>query len=157
VSYDPLNHEHMVKTRAAKVANLKPPGQAYVWTGRESGEVLIIGWGGTYGAIRAATLELEKQGVRASACHLRYLNPMPGDLSEIIRRFAHVVVPELNMGQLRMLLRARYLVDAKGINKVRGQPFTIGEIVRGVRAILDGRVEVLEEDGAADKDILGGG
>jgi 2-oxoglutarate ferredoxin oxidoreductase subunit alpha len=140
VSYDPANHEHMVRTRAAKIGNITPVGPDLLWTGPEKGDVLIVGWGGTFGAIKAATLELRKEGVQVSACHLRYMNPLPKRLGSLLKEFKHVLVPELNLGQVRTLIRDRYLVDAKGLNKVKGQPFTIHEIVEGVRAILDGRV-----------------
>ncbi len=143
VSYDPANHERMVQLRAAKVANITPAGEAYLWTGEQQGEVLLVGWGGTFGAIKAATLELQKEGIQVSHCHLRYLNPLP-DLTEIFKQFKQVIVPELNLGQLRMLLRDRFLVDAKGINKVRGQPFTVGELVRGVKSRLNGTTDERE-------------
>ncbi len=158
VSYDPLNHEHMVRLRAAKIANIKPAGDAYIWTGPKKGDALLIGWGGTYGAIKAAVLELENQGVRASACHIRYLNPLPADLGERIRGFSHIIVPELNLGQLRMIIRAKYLVDAKGINKVRGQPFTINELTRAVRAIIEGTTYVeKDETKPPEVDVPAGG
>jgi 2-oxoglutarate/2-oxoacid ferredoxin oxidoreductase subunit alpha len=140
VNYEPLNHEHMVRTRAAKIAGIEPAGQDLLWTGPESGDVLIVGWGSTYGAIKAATLELRKQGVQVSACHVRYMNPLPQRLGSLMKEFDRVLVPEMNLGQFRTLLRDRFLVDAKGLNKVKGQPFTINEIVRGVRALLDGHV-----------------
>jgi 2-oxoglutarate/2-oxoacid ferredoxin oxidoreductase subunit alpha len=140
VNYEPLNHEHMVRTRAAKVAGIKPIGPDLLWTGPEKGgDVLILGWGSTYGAIKAATLELREQGVQVSACHVRYLNPLPERLGEICRRFKHVLIPEMNLGQLRLLLRGHFLIDAKGLNKVKGQPFMVQEIVAGVRGILHGR------------------
>lgn len=157
VSYDPLNHENMVRIRAAKIANLKPAGEPYIWTGPEKGDALLIGWGGTFGAIKAAVLELESQGLRASACHLRYLNPLPANLADLIRGFTHVIVPELNLGQLRMILRAKYLVDAKGINKVRGQPFTINELTRAVRAIIEGTVYVDKDEMQVSGDVSAGG
>jgi 2-oxoglutarate/2-oxoacid ferredoxin oxidoreductase subunit alpha len=144
VNYEPGNHEHMVRTRAAKIAGIKPAGPDVLWTGAKRGEVLIVGWGSTFGAIKAATLELQDQGVSVSACHLRYLNPLPHKLGEMMKSFSYVLVPEMNLGQLRMILRSRYLVDAKGLNKVRGQPFTIGEIVRGVKAVLAGEVPTLD-------------
>jgi 2-oxoglutarate ferredoxin oxidoreductase subunit alpha len=143
VSYDPANHQRMVSLRAAKVAGVRPAGPAYLWTGADNGDLLLVGWGGTYGAIKAATLELQKQGVAASACHLRYLNPMPAGLGEVFKRFDKVLVPELNMGQLRLLLRGRYLVDARGLNKVQGQPFTINEIVEGARALLSSDLQMV--------------
>ena len=139
VNYEPLNHEHMVRMRASKVAGIKPVGPDLLWTGPEKGDVLIVGWGSTFGAIKAATLELREQGVAVSACHVRYLNPLPERLPEACRRFKHVLVPEMNLGQLRLLLRGHYLIDAKGLNKVKGQPFMVQEIVAGVRGILAGR------------------
>jgi 2-oxoglutarate ferredoxin oxidoreductase subunit alpha len=139
VNYEPLNHEHMVRTRAAKVAGIKPVGSDLLWTGPETGDVLIVGWGSTYGAIKAATLELREQDVNVSACQVRYLNPLPERLPELCRKFKHVLIPEMNLGQLRMLLRSHFLIDAKGLNKVKGQPFMVQEIVSGVRAILSGR------------------
>ena len=144
VNYEPNNHEHMVRTRAAKIAGIQPVGQDLLWTGPEKGDVLIVGWGSTYGAIKAATLELRRQGVQVSACHVRYMNPLPQRLGGLMREFDQVLVPEMNLGQFRMLLRDRFLIDAKGLNKVKGQPFTINEIVRGVRALLDGRVNDYE-------------
>jgi 2-oxoglutarate ferredoxin oxidoreductase subunit alpha len=139
VNYEALNHEHMVRTRAAKIAGIKPIGPDLLITGPEKGDVLIVGWGSTYGAIKAATLELQEHGVAVSACHVRYLNPLPGRLPELCKQFKHVLVPEMNLGQLRLLLRGHYLIDAKGLNKVKGQPFMVQEIVEGVRGILAGR------------------
>jgi 2-oxoglutarate/2-oxoacid ferredoxin oxidoreductase subunit alpha len=138
VSYDPQNHEHMVRTRAAKVAGIEPVGEDLLWTGQSSGDLLIVGWGSTHGAIKAATLQLQGEGLAVSSVHIRYLNPLPGRIGEMMRSFRHVLVPELNLGQLRLLLRAKFLVDAKGLNKVRGQPFTIAEVVRGARALMSG-------------------
>jgi 2-oxoglutarate/2-oxoacid ferredoxin oxidoreductase subunit alpha len=160
VSYDPANHERMIHLRSEKVAGIKPVGPDLLWTGPEKGDVLIVGWGSTFGAIKAATLELRKQGVQVSACHLRYLNPMPKRLGSLLKEFEHVLIPELNLGQLRMLLRDRYLVDAKGLNKVRGQPFTIHEVVDGVQALLRGKVSngrVQVGTGGGPDNILGGG
>jgi len=139
VNYEPLNHEHMVRTRAAKVAGIKPAGPDLLWTGAEKGDVLIVGWGSTFGAIKAATLDLQSQGVAVSACHVRYLNPLPERLPTLCGNFKHVLVPEMNLGQLRLLLRGHFLIDAKGLNKVKGQPFMVQEIIDGVRAILQGR------------------
>ena len=153
VNYEPLNHEHMVRTRAGKVAGIKPIGPDLLWTGPESGDVLIVGWGSTYGAIKAATLELRDQEVNVSACHVRYLNPLPERLPEVCRKFKHVLVPEMNLGQLRMLLRSHFLIDAKGLNKVKGQPFMVSEIVGGVRAILTGRSGAEQVRAATNKVI----
>jgi 2-oxoglutarate ferredoxin oxidoreductase subunit alpha len=156
VSYDPGNHEHMVKTRAAKIAGIKPAGPDILWTGPESGELLILGWGSTFGAIKAATLDLQKEGVSVSACHIRYLNPLPPRLGDIFKKFDHVLIPEMNLGQLRMIIRAQYLIDAQGLNKVRGQPFTIGEIVRAVKALLAGQEMELEQ-AQEEAGVAGGG
>ena len=138
VSHDPINHEIMTHHRANKVAGITPPGVPYFWTGSRSGDVLIVGWGGTYGAIKAATLQMESEGIRVSSCQLRYLNPLPDDLAERMSHFSEIIVAELNMGQLAMILRAKFLIDAKVLSKVRGLPFTIQEIVRGVKRILAG-------------------
>jgi 2-oxoglutarate ferredoxin oxidoreductase subunit alpha len=144
VNYEPANHENMVRIRAAKVAGIKPVGDDLIWTGAESGDVLIIGWGSTFGAIKAAVLDLQHKGVSVSACHVRYLNPLPVRIGELMRKFKHVLCPEMNLGQLRLLLRNRFLVDVKGLNKVRGQPFTISEIIYGVSALTRGE---LSQDG----------
>jgi len=158
VNYEPGNHEHMVRLRAAKVAGVKPAGADIIWTGPETGDVLIVGWGSTFGAIKAATLELQATGMKVSACHIRYLNPLPASLGEKLKNFKHIMVPEMNLGQLRGILRNRYLVDAKGLNKVRGQPFTIGEIVSGANALASGKAGEFEIEMAADIDAgIGGG
>lgn len=136
VSHDPLNHETMTKLRDAKVAGIAPAGAPYIWTGERTGDVLIIGWGGTHGAIKAATLAMQREGIHVSACHLRYLNPLPNDLADRISRFSEIIVVELNLGQLAMLLRAKFLLNVKLLTKVRGQPFAVTEITRGVKRIL---------------------
>ena len=107
VNYEPANHEKMVRLRAAKVANIKPAGVDLIMTGPETGDVLIVGWGGTFGAIKAATLDMQAAGQKVSACHIRYLNPLPARLGAILKGFKKVLVPELNLGQLRLLLRSR--------------------------------------------------
>lgn len=140
VSYDPANHQRMITLRAAKVAGVKPAGEPYIWTGPESGELLLVGWGGTFGAIKAATLQLQKQGVSVSSCHLRYLNPLPADLPQRFARFKRILVPELNLGQLRTVLRSTFLLDVRGLNKVQGQPFAVGEIIAGAQAMLSGAI-----------------
>jgi len=151
----------MVRLRAAKVANLKPAGADLIMTGPESGDVLIIGWGGTFGAIKAATLDMQAAGQKVSACHIRYVNPLPQRLGSILKGFKKILVPELNLGQLRLLLRSRFLVDAKGLNKVRGQPFTIGEIRLGVKMLNENHFSPngmeVELPFEADAGISGGG
>ncbi|HVE82686.1 MAG TPA: 2-oxoglutarate ferredoxin oxidoreductase subunit alpha, partial [Myxococcales bacterium] len=139
VSYDPINHEQMVITRAAKVARIAqdiPPTSVY--GDEKGGETLIVGWGSTYGAILQATERLRSKGRSVSAAHLRWLNPLPPDLGDVLKRFKRVLVPEMNLGQLLMLLRAKFLVDAKGINKVQGKPFKVSELVARIEEQIDG-------------------
>jgi 2-oxoglutarate/2-oxoacid ferredoxin oxidoreductase subunit alpha len=155
VSYDPANHEHMVRTRAAKVAGIKPPGADLLITGEEKGDLLLVGWGGTFGAIKAATLQLREAGLSVSAVHLRYMNPLSPKLGQLLKSFRKVLVPELNMGQLRMLLRSKFLVDAQGLSKMRGQPFTITEIVRASKALLAGESSNAESHRIHDNDLIG--
>jgi 2-oxoglutarate/2-oxoacid ferredoxin oxidoreductase subunit alpha len=132
ISYDPDNHQKMVNIRAQKVANaakLLPPQQVI---GPQSGELLVLSWGGTYGACLTAVQETQKQGRSVALAHIRYMNPFPSNLGEIISRYDKVLIPELNMGQLRMLVRSRYLVDAVGFNKVKGKPFAVTELVEKI-------------------------
>lgn len=129
VSYDPLNHEKMVRLRAEKVRRIAdglPPLD--LANGVAEGELLILGWGSTYGAIRTAVDQLGKEGVKVGHVHLRYLYPFRQELGSILARFKHVLIPEMNSGQLRQLIRAEYLVDARGLNKIQGLPFTAEEI-----------------------------
>ncbi len=136
VSYDPINHEHMVKTRAQKIANIADDIPDLTVEGPESGDLLVIGWGGTYGAITSAAQAARRKGQRVACAHLRYLNPMPRNTGDVLRRYKKVLVPELNRGQLRLLLRAEYLVDAVGLNKVQGRPFLISEIESKIEELL---------------------
>jgi 2-oxoglutarate ferredoxin oxidoreductase subunit alpha len=137
VSYDPENHEHMVLTRAekvARVANEIPPTEIF---GPESGELLILGWGGTYGSIHGAVRRAVDRGLSVAQVHVRYLNPLPPDLGEILGRFSTVLVPELNTGQLLMIVRARFLIDAIGMNKIQGRPFGVDEILTRIHQLLE--------------------
>ncbi|MEM9827370.1 MAG: 2-oxoacid:acceptor oxidoreductase subunit alpha [Planctomycetota bacterium] len=129
VSYDPANHEHMVKTRAEKVRRIADRIDDQDILGDPEGDVLVVSWGGTYGACHTAVANLRREGHRVSHAHLRYIHPMPKNIGKLLRSFKTVVVPELNSGQLRMLLRAEYLVDCIGINKIQGKPFTVTELV----------------------------
>jgi len=137
VSYAPNNHEQMVRVRARKIAGIAREIPATEVHGPASGKVLVIGWGSTYGSIAAAAKQLQADGRAVSHVHLRYLNPLPPDLGDIIRRFEHVVIPEMNMGQLLKVIRAEYLVDAVGLNKIQGQPFKVSEIVTRINRILE--------------------
>ncbi|MCO8120919.1 2-oxoacid:acceptor oxidoreductase subunit alpha [Stieleria sp. TO1_6] len=136
VSYDPANHQFMVETRAAKVANIadRIPDQEVF--GESSGDLLVLSWGGTYGACHTAVQRCQQAGHRVSHTHLRYINPFPKNLGELMKGFDRVLVPELNMGQLRMLLRAKYLVDCIGFNKVQGKPFAVSELIEQIEAQL---------------------
>ena len=128
ISYEPENHELMVRLRAEKVqriADSLPPTRVF---GDEEGELLIVGWGSTRGAIEGAVTELRSEGRRIGHVHLRYLNPLPNDLPEIFKRYQRVLVPELNSGQLRSVLRSKYLLDIEGYSKIQGQPFKIREV-----------------------------
>lgn len=138
VSYDPDNHERMVRLRAAKVNKIAqdiPPTEVL---GAKKGKVLVVGWGGTYGAITAAVQNLQKAGKSVSSVHLRHLNPLPPDLGDILAGYEHVLVPELNMGQLLKVLRAKYLVPATGLNKIKGQPFKVSEVEAAIETLLKG-------------------
>lgn len=137
VSYDPENHQKMVKIREEKVeqiANYIPEQQ--IDNGPTSGKVLVLGWGSTYGAIKSAVKELVDNGAYVSHTHLRYIRPFPKNLGTILHQFEHVLIPELNNGQLIKLIRDKYLVDAKGLNKIKGIPFTREEILAEVKKYL---------------------
>ena len=128
VSYDPENHHRMQVLRQEKIAGIAkdiPPLDVY---GPDRGDLLILGWGSTYGAIRSATDRLQAEGWSVSHAHLRHLNPLPANTEQVLRSFKRVLVPEVNLGQLSMLLRAKFLIDIAGYNKVRGKPFRIIEI-----------------------------
>jgi 2-oxoglutarate ferredoxin oxidoreductase subunit alpha len=129
VSYDPQNHQHMTNTRAKKVANIAQDIPPLAVLGPPKGDLLVLGWGGTYGACTTAVEQAQAEGVSVAHAHLRYLNPFPSNLGEILANYKTVLVPELNMGQLRLLIRAEFLVDAIGLNKVMGKPFAVSEIV----------------------------
>jgi 2-oxoglutarate ferredoxin oxidoreductase subunit alpha len=136
VSYDAHNHQRMVNLRAAKVAGIAADIPAQEVIGPQSGKLLVVSWGGTYGACATAVQMMLAQGASVAHAHVRYLNPLPANLGEIVSRYERVLVPELNLGQLRMLLRAEFLVDAVGLNKVQGKPFSIREVVSKIRELL---------------------
>ncbi|MCB9476633.1 MAG: 2-oxoacid:acceptor oxidoreductase subunit alpha [Deltaproteobacteria bacterium] len=138
VSYDPDNHEKMIRTRAAKVAGIAKDIEPAQVVGPESGDVLILSWGSPAGTVRRALEVFQKEGASVAGCHLRHLNPFPADLGQVMAKYRHVVIPEMNLGQLRMLITANYDVRPVGINKVKGQPFRVSEIVDPVRRLLQG-------------------
>ncbi|MBN1488868.1 MAG: 2-oxoacid:acceptor oxidoreductase subunit alpha [Phycisphaerae bacterium] len=135
VSYDFKNHEFMVRLRAEKVAKVAasiPPQPVF---GADSGDLLVVSWGSTFGTVHTAVDIAQKRGLRVGHAHLRHLFPFPNDLGEILKRYQTVLVPELNLGQLRMLLRATYLVDAIALTKVQGRPFTIREVLHEIERL----------------------
>ena len=136
VNYDPENHHFMVLMRQAKVdraAQDIPPVEVY---GDPSGKVLVLGWGSTYGSITSAVEKLRAEGKSVSSAHLRHLNPFPANLGDVLRSFDRVIIPEMNLGQLCTMIRAKYLVDAVPFSKVKGRPFQIREIVKKVEEYL---------------------
>lgn len=137
ISYDPENHQKMVDLRAAKIQGIAKDLPLLEVLGEKQAKVLIIGWGGTYGSIRTAVEDLQKEGYAISAVHLRYLNPLQRELSELMRGFEHVLVVELNTGQLCQLLRSQFLIDAQKINKVAGKPFGVSELKERILPYLE--------------------
>ena len=137
VSYDPVNHQNMVHLRAEKIARIAndiPDLEVY---GEPEGQVLVVGWGGTYGAITAAVEEAQQRKWSVSSIHLRYLNPFPKNLGDILSRFEKVIVAELNLGQLAMLIRSKYLVPAISYTKIMGKPFKISELIDKIHETLE--------------------
>jgi 2-oxoglutarate ferredoxin oxidoreductase subunit alpha len=138
VSYDPENHQKMVELRQEKVdiiARDLPPAKPF---GKESGDLLVIGWGGTHGALRSAVETAQSEGMSVSHLHLRHLNPLPQNLGEILVKFQKVMIAELNLGQLTNIIRAKFLVDAVGLNKVQGKPFTQTEVFNKITELVKG-------------------
>lgn len=137
ISYENANHQLMVKIRQEKVDKIASyiPEQK-LDSGPDSGDVLVIGWGSTYGSIKSACAELQKQGHKVSHAHLRYVRPFPSNLGDIIKNFKHVLIPEINNGQLIKIIRDVYFVDAKGYNKIMGVPITKGEMLDAIRKLL---------------------
>jgi len=137
ISYDPINHEKMIYTRAQKVANIaKNITPQLLDSGKEKGKILVLGWGSTYGTIKTACDELRSEGLDTSHAQLRYLNPFPANLGEILLGFDHVLIPENNTGQLAMLIRSKYRIHTISLNKIQGLPFTVSEIKEKVKTIL---------------------
>jgi 2-oxoglutarate ferredoxin oxidoreductase subunit alpha len=137
ISYDPDNHERMTKTRAAKIAGIArdiPPQT--VALGEDRGSLAVVGWGSTYGALHQAVQQVRADGQAVSHIHVRYLAPFPPNLGELLGRFGHVLVPELNNGQLVHLLRAAYLVPAEGLNQITGKPFKVSTVATAIRERL---------------------
>ena len=136
VSYDPENHHHMVETRAKKVANISSEFDKTEIYGKKSGDVLILAWGGTRGACRSAAESLINDGCKVGYVHLRWINPLPDDLGEILIKYKNVLIPEINFGQLIKVIRSEYLVDAKGLNQVYGKPISAADIQDEVKKLI---------------------
>jgi 2-oxoglutarate ferredoxin oxidoreductase subunit alpha len=135
ISYTAENHDRMVRVRASKIARIEDDLDPVVVTGTPGAETLVLGWGSTYGAIEAAVRDLNSQDVAIAHAHLRWLNPMPPGLGELLARYRRIIVPEMNLGQLVRLLRDRFLVDAIPINRVEGRPFKSGELAAEIRRL----------------------
>ena len=138
VSYDPDNHHHMVKLRQKKIdiiADFIPEAKPY---GNDKGDFLVLGWGGTYGAIRSAVEKCNEEGLSVSHLHLKYLNPLPKNLGEVLLKFNKVLIPEINLGQLSDIIRANYLIDTINYNRVSGRPFTKSDIYEKILDTLKG-------------------
>jgi 2-oxoglutarate ferredoxin oxidoreductase subunit alpha len=136
VNYEPANHQHMVNLRAKKVADIALDIPLQEVNGPAKGKLLVLSWGGTYGACATAVRETQELGVSVAHAHLRYLNPFPRNLGDLLRSYDKVLVPELNRGQLKLLVRGEYLVDAIGLNKVQGKPFSVHEIVAKIHELV---------------------
>ena len=134
--YDPENHAAMVKLRRQKIDGIATDVPRVEVDGPNEGDLLVLGWGSTNGAITAAVGEARKAGLMVSRVHIRHMNPLPSNLGDVLKRFKRVLLPELNGGQLSMILRAKYLLDIESLTKVAGQPFRITEIRTAIETIL---------------------
>ncbi len=135
VSYDGENHERMIKLRTEKVARIADDIPDIEVVGEPNGELLVLGWGSTYGAIISAVHRAQADGLSVSAAHLRYLNPFPKNLGDVLSQFERVLIPEMNLGQLRLLIRARFLIDAEGLNRVTGRPLKTIEVADKIQSV----------------------
>lgn len=136
VNLGPEAHEHMTKVRAEKVQLIASKLPATEVLGESKGDLLFLAWGSTYGAIRTATEQLQAEGLKVSQVHLRHINPLPNDLEEIMRGFKQVVIPELNLGQLSMIIRSKFLIDAKGINQMNTKPLSVSDLISKAKEFL---------------------
>jgi 2-oxoglutarate ferredoxin oxidoreductase subunit alpha len=136
VSYDPANHEQMIHLRADKIAGIATDIPPLTVDGPAAGDLLVLGWGSTEGAIVGACEDLAAAGRQVARAHLRYLNPLPANTGDVLKRYRQVLVPEMNMGQLAFLLRGRYLIDVVSYTKVQGKPFKTSEIKARIEEML---------------------
>jgi len=137
VSYDPDNHDKMVRLRAEKVARAAQTIPLLEVDGDPSGDILVLGWGGTYGSITTAIEQVRANGHTVSSAHLQYLNPFPSNTEEVLRSFKKIIIPEINLGQLSMLVRSKFLIDTIGINIVKGKPFQVGTLVERITEVIE--------------------
>lgn len=137
ISYDPQNHDKMVRLRAAKVDGIARE-VPHVELDDPSGDadVLVLGWGSTYGPIGAACQLVRAEGLNVAQAHIRLVHPFPSDLGDVVKRYKRVIIPEMNLGQLALLVRAKYLVDAISLTKVQGQPFKSAEIADTIKDVI---------------------
>ncbi|MBX2853134.1 MAG: 2-oxoacid:acceptor oxidoreductase subunit alpha [Phycisphaeraceae bacterium] len=138
VSYDPTNHQTMTRIRAEKVNRVQNMVPDIEVQGDEDADLLVLGWGGPYGSILTAVNNIREQGKKVATTHLRYLSPMPKNLGDVLKKYDKVLIPELNNGQLRLILRGKFLCDARGLNKIQGKPFLVEEIEQAIELLLSG-------------------
>jgi 2-oxoglutarate ferredoxin oxidoreductase subunit alpha len=143
VSYDPDNHDKMVRLRAEKIARVADDIPLLKVNGEPSGKTLVLGWGSTEGAILAAVNRLRNAGKTLSCAHLHYLNPMPKNTEEVLRAFDTVIIPEINLGQLSMLIRSRYLIDTISLNAIRGRPLSVDWLEENIANVMAGTHQAL--------------
>ncbi len=136
VSYDPENHQKMVQIRQRKVDLVAEDIPEQSVDGPEKGDLLVLSWGGTFGACTTAVRQCREEGLSVAHAHLRYLNPFPRNLEAVLGNFRHILIPELNMGQLRTLIEAKYHLETIGLNKIKGKPFAVSEISRKIKEVL---------------------
>ncbi len=136
VCYNPENHQAMTELRAEKVAQIARDALKQEVHGPDSGKLLVLSWGGTYGACLTAVEAAQREGATVAHAHLRYINPFPSNLGDLLTRYEKVLIPELNMGQLRMMIRSEYLVDAIGLNKVQGKPFAVADVLHKIKELI---------------------
>src|SRR5581483_6900651 len=137
VDYDPENHDLMVRLRAQKIAGIAADIPPLEVDADDDAELLVLGWGGTYGSIAAAVRRVREGGGKVAQAHLHHLNPFPRNLGDVVRSYERVLVPEMNLGQLLKLVRAEFLVDAVGFNRVRGVPFKSAELEEAIWGMLE--------------------
>jgi 2-oxoglutarate ferredoxin oxidoreductase subunit alpha len=137
VCYDPDNHHHMIKLRQQKVDNIAQSIDEQQVDGPDNGKVLVVSWGGTYGSCATAVHEAQEAGGSVAHAHLRWLNPFPRNFGDLLKRYEKVLIPELNLGQLRSIIRSEFLINAEGLNSVRGKPFAVNQILAKIQSMLD--------------------